>query len=393
MSIFNSTSKYETVKLHVEDELLLCCARTDVNPEIKDKILSLIQNDIDWDYLLKLASRHRLMPLLYYNLNSICPEMVPEAVLGELKDYFNANVRKNLMMTGELIKVLNLLESEGITVIPYKGPVLASMAYGNIGLRQFNDLDLFIEKSNVIKAKNLLISEGYRSVLNLDHISEFHYLKTQREYLFLSTNRNLIEIHWNFQGPILSLPKGFKPFYNDLKLVNITNSKVLSFNNEDLILILALHSAKHDWGDLSLLSDIYNFISNHDHIKWDEIINNSSFLDIKPILFITLALCNELFDLDIPQEVLIQIKDNNSLLKISKLIKKNLFYENSLNLTEKLYLQMNIRENKFNSIKDCVNGIIVPSFKEFEDLKLPNYLFHLYYIYRPFNLLKSYKLL
>ena len=130
MLIFNATPKYETVKLRPEDEILLCCARTDVNSEIRDKILFLIQNEINWDYLLKLAFRHRLTPFLYHNLNYICSEMIPGDILNELNERFNANVRKNLMIAGELIKVLNSLASEGITAVPYNEPVLASMAYG-----------------------------------------------------------------------------------------------------------------------------------------------------------------------------------------------------------------------------------------------------------------------
>ena len=51
-----------------------------------------------------MASIHRLTPLLYYNLNAICPEKVPEDVLMKLKNYFHINVQKNLLLTGELIK-------------------------------------------------------------------------------------------------------------------------------------------------------------------------------------------------------------------------------------------------------------------------------------------------
>ncbi len=57
-----------------------------------------------------MATRHRLRPLLYYNLNSICPEKVPENVLVDLKEFYHHNVRKNLMLTGELVKVMEVTE-------------------------------------------------------------------------------------------------------------------------------------------------------------------------------------------------------------------------------------------------------------------------------------------
>ena len=64
-----------------------------------------------------MATRHRLRPLLYYNLNAVCPEKVPEDVLIDLREFYHDNVRKNLMLTGELVKVMGLLEDNGIKCI------------------------------------------------------------------------------------------------------------------------------------------------------------------------------------------------------------------------------------------------------------------------------------
>ncbi len=48
------------LKICKEDKLMLLCARTRMKDEIKSKIISLIQQEIDWDYLLKRSSKHRL---------------------------------------------------------------------------------------------------------------------------------------------------------------------------------------------------------------------------------------------------------------------------------------------------------------------------------------------
>ena len=128
-------------KIHPEDELVICCARIIMDLKTKEKIVSIIHEDLDWQHVIQLASMHKLIPLLYHNLNSICPEMVPGDVLGELKDYYHANVRKNLLLTGELIKITNLLNLNGINSFTYKGPVLSILAYKNLALRNFNDID------------------------------------------------------------------------------------------------------------------------------------------------------------------------------------------------------------------------------------------------------------
>ena len=68
---------------------------------------------------------------------------------------------KNLLMTGELIKILKLLKVNDINAIPYKGPVLANLAYGTISLREFNDLDIFVNKCDTYEVYKLMLSLGY----------------------------------------------------------------------------------------------------------------------------------------------------------------------------------------------------------------------------------------
>ena len=59
---------------------------------------------------------------------------------------------------------MKLLESNGINAIPYKGPVLANLAYGNLSFREFGDIDILINKSDALKAKEIMISNGYELI-------------------------------------------------------------------------------------------------------------------------------------------------------------------------------------------------------------------------------------
>ncbi len=63
---------------------------------------------------------------------------------------------------GELQRILDIFKSHGITAIPYKGPVLAIQAYGNLAFREFGDLDIFIQKQDFLKVKELLLDNGYK---------------------------------------------------------------------------------------------------------------------------------------------------------------------------------------------------------------------------------------
>src|SRR5947209_17472768 len=97
--------------LRPEAELLLYCARTCMDAERAERIRALLQGDIDWEYLIRMARPHGLMPLLYWNLHTTCPKSVPEAILHELRRHFNINDFRTRFLTKELFKLLQLFET------------------------------------------------------------------------------------------------------------------------------------------------------------------------------------------------------------------------------------------------------------------------------------------
>src|ERR1700693_5665218 len=68
-----------------EVDLLLSCARTQITPEISERIQAAVEKGIDWLALIRLAMRHDVMPLLYRSLQQVCPHSVPENILGPLR--------------------------------------------------------------------------------------------------------------------------------------------------------------------------------------------------------------------------------------------------------------------------------------------------------------------
>src|SRR5215210_4865854 len=144
-----------------EDELLLCCARTSRSPEIAARIRALVQEGIDWEYLILTAHLHGVAPLLYWHLHVARSDAVPESVLNHLRDHFHANSLRNLSLTGELLRILRAFRAHGVDAVPYKGPALAASAYSNLALREFIDLDIMVRRQDVQKAKESLAFLGY----------------------------------------------------------------------------------------------------------------------------------------------------------------------------------------------------------------------------------------
>jgi hypothetical protein len=111
--------------LNKEIELLLACARARVDAGRATQIRQLVEGDIDWDYLVKAASHHGLVPLLFYNLRKSCPEAMPRSVSSDLQKRYIINARHNILLTREPRRILDLFEANGIAAISFKGLALA----------------------------------------------------------------------------------------------------------------------------------------------------------------------------------------------------------------------------------------------------------------------------
>lgn len=379
------------LKLQKEDRLLLLCSRTKVDDLTSKKIESLINPELDWDHLVEMANRHRLMPLLYVNLNSICPEKVPEEVLENLKEEFHENARKNLLLTGELVKVMKLLENNGINAIPFKGPVLAYSIYDNIAYRQFSDIDILINKEGALNVKKIVQSLGYELKPDII-VKDSIYMKLFSEYTFVNRNNNLImELNWNFEGISFSFHSNPNFLFNDLEKVEINDYKFKSFQSINQFLMLCIHASKHFWMRLSWICDIHEFLQNK-NINWDEILEKSEILGVKRIVLINIILAKELFGLDIPSQILYLLPHDLKIMSITQNIKKMIFIEQKQSLTifEKFIFIYSKRENSNDGFKDCVKGLTKPDYRDFLDIPLKENLFFLYGLIRPFLLLKRY---
>ena len=57
---------------------------------------------LDWDRFLALAWRHGVMPLVHSNLLNSFVELVPIAHLQKIRDDFQHNTARNLLLVAEL---------------------------------------------------------------------------------------------------------------------------------------------------------------------------------------------------------------------------------------------------------------------------------------------------
>lgn len=304
------------------------------------------------------------------------------------------NSQKNLMFFAEMLRLLKIFEENMITLIPYKGPLMAFLAYGDLSLREFSDLDMLIHKEDFPAVKKILLNDDYKPLLNLDYSKEVEYLKSQREYKFKNIKNGLIlEIQWNTVGSSFTFPNEFSyPLdQENFKLISIYNRNIKIFSSEDLILILSLHVAEHLWERLSWICDIVEFIKRTENINWDQIIKKADFLGIERILYLNLALSQTIFNLELPDKVQIKIKNDTEIKDLEKRILKIIFAPETFKFMDKVILRFKIREYCINGFKDILKILIIPHSDEWVAFEKNYPISLLYILIRPKQIIKRIK--
>lgn len=85
-------------------------------------------------------------------------------MLQRLERIYATQAARHERMSEVLVSILDLFLANRISVIPFKGPALASLLYEEPALRQYDDLDFLLDRADLPQARDLLIAEGYEVI-------------------------------------------------------------------------------------------------------------------------------------------------------------------------------------------------------------------------------------
>ena len=383
-----------------EIQLLLLCARTTQSPDNAERIKALLREDIDWAYLLRSADGHRVTSLVYRSLTATDPEVVPKDIMDRLHSHVQANRLRNLFLTRELLKLLGDLEAHGIPAIPYKGPVLTAFVYGNLALREFGDLDVLVHRRHISKAKQSLISLGFRPEDHLTPPEEKAFLESQREYVFThEKNGSVVELHWAVMPRSYSFPLDPEHLWKNLGSVSLGGSTVPSFQPEELLLLLCVHGSKHFWFRLSWICDVAELIWSCGDMDWERLVEMARSLGSRRMLFLGLLLARELLSAPVPEQIVRAAQEDSKVITLVRQVRLWLFQEESEpgilargQPEESAFhpFRIRMRERLWDKIRYCLRTALVPTPEDWRAVSLPEALFPVYYLIRPIRLTVRY---
>jgi hypothetical protein len=376
-----------------EKQLLLCCARTRVQPGVAEQIHKLVAQPLDWPYLLSEADENSITPLLEKQLCAVVPEAIPPEYLAQLKSASRANTVRCLFMTAELNKILELFESHGIQSIPYKGPVLAQQAYGDITLREFEDLDIILRQRDLPQAHEIILSLGYRAKFPWILSPGAAASLVPGEYNYRAVERRImVELHTEMTLRHFPVVPCLDDFSQRLVPVELSGRDVQTFCPEDALPILCIHGSKDFWERISWIADISELVQAHPQLDWDAVRRRAELLKAQRMLHLGLTLAGRLLDAPLPRKFLQSATTDAAVAAVAGEVEKRLLSREliPLDAAGRFHFRRRLVPGTMAGWRYAIRLAVVPAEEDWMMVRLPAPLAPLYIALRPLRLLRKY---
>lgn len=262
---------------------------------------------IDWVTFDSLVGRHRILPTVYRNLSTHCSELVPPSALAELKEWSKASGQRTLILLSQLGRIAQHFSQNGIQLCALKGPLLAQRLFGDVGLRTSRDIDLLIEPEVIAEAESIMLAHGcLRSfpAVPLTPRQWRVYLQEWRHFVYyLPEHRIYVELHWALAPPDLVSPGDVRQMLSRARPAALAGTSIHTLSEEDLPVYLLIHGSVHSWVRLKWLVDFVVWMRGASDSDWSQLKGQMRALGLQRPLAQAVLLAHRLFSVPIPEPV------------------------------------------------------------------------------------------
>ncbi len=371
-----------------ETELLLLCARVELNDEHVRRLRALLETQLDWRAIFATATEHRITPLLAQHLRRTAEDKLDQGLQNELHTRHINATQNNMRFAVEILNQVELFDAHGIEVIPFKGPVLAAFAYGGLASRASGDIDLLVKPEAHARAETLLTSQGY--------VVKQRYNNALQSSLWHEERGIAIDLHWGVPPKALKLKTSL--LWNRLEPVKILGRTVRTFSRYDTLLIMAINAVKEYWKpSLHHLSDIQVLTADYSLADWKRLLARSKQLGCQRMLFAAILMARQLSDIHVPPDVSRLANQHTDLKHVVAELQDHLFQSFDTENDNAQWKISHFRhprdyytaltDSRLRRCRRRIAHALTPNDKDMATLRLPRTLSFLYYAIRPARLL------
>lgn len=324
----------EFEKLSREQQLILACSRIHTH-SISGEIAGTLLNDkLNWEYILEYATKNGIAPLIYKYINAASlKHSVPVQIYEKLRNSYFHTFSKNTRLFDDFSAILRSFEIEGIQCVLLKGIVLAEFVYQDIGLRPMDDIDILVREEDLDTAHQILLDNGFVSslIVKSKFIGQYvksHHLPPYRK------GSSTIEVHRHIQTERSSHQININEIWSRAVPLQMGINRVLVPDDSDMLIHLITHLDTHfSYSGFRFggFCDIAEFIKFR-NINWDSVLLFAERYNVSSLLLNYVSLVSTGFEIKLPSGISSKLQNNRDLeSRFLALIQNKDFHTNDRN--------------------------------------------------------------
>lgn len=234
----------------------------------------------------------------------------------------STTVLKSKLRYIECTELFKRLEKIKYAVV--KGEPLSLAAYGEVGRRPSNDIDILVPKTEIKKVEEILIECGFESSKKQTRENRVFCLTQSHQIMPYVKHTPIInaivDVNFDvFWGEYKGMPINMEAFLSDTINVNIYNNSVKTLKPEKLFIQLCLHHYKelnsifllfdHNFYRNSSFLDVYLLIKkNFSFNNVEDICSYCQKLEIAPYVYFVVYYTNRLFENEVLKALVERLK-------------------------------------------------------------------------------------
>lgn len=361
--------------------LLSCCA-----PDVALAPAPAVDRDVrDWGWLVSAAERHGVAPLVASRLAPAAAPGAQASARQRIVTDGHAIRLRNHYLTAQLAVLLGELRRAAIDVLVIKGPVLAALAYGDLGLRTFSDLDLLVRPARLAAAARTLSRLGFTADLYDETAIASGFFDAAETNFQRPGGIVNVDLHWELAPGYYRFGPGGDAVWERAIDVPVDGATMHTLGPEDYLLFLAVHASRHGWPTLSHVSDIAHFV-HRVALDWPTILERASATRCRRMLGVGLLLAHGLLGTPLPDNVLAAARSDPPAVELVAAVAAALADDAAPSGLRLLRRSLTALTNRRDRLRYIARHGFAPTLIDWRFRPLPRPFYPAYYLLRPLRI-------
>ena len=206
--------------------------------------------------------------------------------------------------------------------------MLAENVFGDVSLRRYLDLDIFISKKDVLKAVDVLMDNGFvpgEGILPEGRGKKDYLDRVVTLSLVRPDKQVSIDLQWDISNRFSNVPILLESVKDHIEQVELNKRPVPNLGPEVLLCYLCLHGTKHRWLTLDSVCCVSELIRARRDIDWHPTLQFAKRIHCTTVLLTGLYLARDLLGAKLPEHINKRIDQNKKLKSLAETVYEGLF--------------------------------------------------------------------